>query len=255
MAELALTWWGHASATVEIGAVRVALDPLLSDRLAHLRRHGPTPPDVALNADVVLVSHLHHDHLHLPSLRRFPLDTPIVAPVGSQRLLRGLGLERIVTVAPGDVVEVGGLGIEVLPASHDGRRSPVSPYPGGAIGFRVTSGRSTFWFPGDTGLRDDMAAVAPVDLAIVPVGGWGPTLGPEHMDPVQAAEAVSRVGARHAVPVHWGTFWPYGLTSLAPAVHQRLFVTPGRRFAEALGERDQPIRAVVLAHQQRHEVP
>ena len=79
-----------------------------------------------------------------------------------------------------------------------------------------------------------MADVEPVDLALVPVGGWGPTLDEGHLDPEQAAEAVLRVGARWAVPVHWGTFWPAGLEYVARANHERLFVTPGRRFAEAL---------------------
>jgi len=37
--DLAFTWWGHASVTVEINGVRIALDPLFSDRLAHLKRY------------------------------------------------------------------------------------------------------------------------------------------------------------------------------------------------------------------------
>lgn len=248
MMGLALTWWGHASATIEIGAVRVAVDPLLTDRLFHLRRRGPTPPAEARLADVVLISHLHHDHLHLPSLRRFGRDVPIVAPRGAERLLRPLGLHRVTSVVPGDVLDVGDIRVEVLAASHDGRRSPLSSQPGVAVGFRVSSAGASFWFPGDTGLRDDMADVSPVDLAVVPVGGWGPTLGPDHMDPDQGAEAVARVGATWAVPVHWGTFWPRGLAALDAALTEKLFVTPGPRFVSALAERAPTTRAVLATH-------
>ncbi|MGW1274715.1 MBL fold metallo-hydrolase, partial [Streptomyces sp. NPDC002491] len=64
-----ITWWGHATCTVEDSDVRVLTDPLFARRLAHLRRRrGALPPPGAWNADVALVSHLHADHLHVPSL-------------------------------------------------------------------------------------------------------------------------------------------------------------------------------------------
>ena len=91
MTGLALTWWGHASTTVEIGGARVATDPLLGDRLLHLRRYAASPAARAFEADVVLISHLHHDHLHLPSLRRFGRETPILVPRGGESLLRSVG--------------------------------------------------------------------------------------------------------------------------------------------------------------------
>jgi L-ascorbate metabolism protein UlaG (beta-lactamase superfamily) len=231
---LAVTWWGHASATVEAGRSRVAVDPVLTDRLMHLVRFAMTPAAEASVADLVLISHLHHDHCHLPSLARFGADVPILVPRGGERLLARLGPERLVPVAPGDVVERAGVRVEVLPATHDGRRQPLSRVSPPALGFRIESDAGSWWFPGDTELRDDMASVGPVDLALVPIGGWGPTLADGHMHPEHAAEAVGRVGARWAVPVHWGTFWPVGLRRVAPSNHQRLFVSPGERFVLAL---------------------
>ncbi len=91
------------------------------------------------------------------------------------------------------------------------------------------------WFAGDTGLFDAMRDIGPVDVALVPVGGWGPTLGPHHLNPEQAAESVRRVGARHAIPIHYGTFWPAGLRTVAPGQFHRKCIDPGRRFAAALG--------------------
>jgi L-ascorbate metabolism protein UlaG (beta-lactamase superfamily) len=249
--DLAVTWWGHATATVELGRLRIATDPVLVDRLFHLRRYGVTPRAEASTADLVLLSHLHGDHIHLRSLRRFGRDVPVVAPHGAKRLLRRLGLEAVRTVAPGDALDVAGARVEVLPATHDDRRSPLSQLRGPALGFRVQVADRSFWFPGDSGLRDDMADVAPVDLALVPVGGWGPTLGPLHMDPDEGAEAVRRVGARWAVPVHWGTFWPVALSRITPARHTTLFVTPGPRFADALATTAPDTQAQVLGHGER----
>ena len=249
--DLAVTWWGHATATVEIGGIRIATDPVLVDRLFHLRRYGVTPRAEAREADLILLSHLHGDHIHLRSLRRFGPQVPVVAPHGARRLLRRLGLEDVRTVAPGDIVDVRGARIEVLPATHDDRRSPLSQLRGPALGFRVEAGERSFWFPGDTGLRDDMADVRRVDLALVPVGGWGPTLGPLHMDPDEGAEAVGRVGARWAVPVHWGTFWPVALSRITPARHTTLFVTPGPRFEDALRATAPDVVPLLLRHGER----
>jgi L-ascorbate metabolism protein UlaG (beta-lactamase superfamily) len=244
----AVTWWGHASTTVELGATRVATDPLLANRLYHLRRHGPRPPAAAADADLVLVSHLHADHLHRPSLHRFGAEVPLVVPRGAEELLPGRALHP---VSPGDVIELAGVRVEVLAAAHDGRRAPGSRHRGPALGFRVSGEAGSFWFPGDTGSAVDLVPVAPVDLALVPVGGWGPTLGDEHLDPQQAAAAVARVGARWAVPVHWGTFWPIGLERLDRRTHHRLFVTPGARFASALRVDAPATEAVVVAPGER----
>ena len=245
MSSLELTWWGHASATVAIGDARVAVDPLLSDHLLHLRRYGVTPGPDAADADAVLISHLHHDHLHLPSLRRFGRDVPIVVPRGGESLLRGLGPDRVLPVEPGDVLELGGTTVRVLAATHDGGRGPHTKIAGPPLGFRVDASGRSFWFPGDTELREDMAEVGRVDLALIPIGGWGPTLDDGHMDPVAGAAAVARVGAEVAVPVHWGTFWPVGLRQLARANHHRLFVTPGERFLTALADVAPDVRPVI----------
>jgi L-ascorbate metabolism protein UlaG (beta-lactamase superfamily) len=240
---LGFTWWGHATVTVELGGVRVATDPLLADRLFHLRRYARSPVGRAYDADVILLSHLHHDHCHVPSLRGFPPDVPIVVPRGGERYLRGLGSRPLVPAAPGDDLAMAGLRIAVLPATHDGRRNSWSRISPPALGFRVIGGGRSFWFPGDSELRDDMNTIDPVDLALVPIGGWGPTLADGHMHPEAGALAVARVGANWAVPIHWGTFWPRGLRRMARANHRRLFTTPGERFVKAMARDGSGVKA------------
>ncbi len=221
--------------SVELGGIRVATDPLLTRRLFHLRRPSPVPPPEAAHADVVLISHLHRDHLHLPSLRRFDPAVPVVVPRGTGSIFKGLG-RQLVEVEPGDSLDLAGLHLEVLAAQHDGCRSHYEKSAAPALGFRFTDGTTSCWYPGDTGSRADFAHVGPVDLAAVPIGGWGTTLGDEHLDPEQAAAAVAAVGARWALAVHYGTFWPMTLRQLKPANHRLLFVTPPARFRQAMSD-------------------
>ena len=72
------------------------------------------------------------------------------------------------------------------------------------------------------------------------------------MDPVAGAEAVRLVGATTAVPVHWGTFWPWGLRRVARGNHHRLFTTPGQRFVDLLEPTD--VTARLAGHGERIEL-
>ena len=217
---------------IGLGDRVVATDPLLCRRVWHLRRQTPVPPPEAARADLVLVSHLHRDHLHLPSLRRFGRDVPVVVPRGAGRLVKGLDRHRLVEVRPGDEVVVDGVTVQVLPASHDGRRSVFENGAAPALGFRFEHEGGSVWYPGDTGPRAEVAGLVPADLAAVPIGGWGPSLGDDHLDPEQAASLLARVGARWALAVHYGTFWP--LTKRRTHKHHHFFVTPPERFRAAM---------------------
>ncbi|WP_240135166.1 MBL fold metallo-hydrolase [Streptomyces sp. MUM 178J] len=229
-----ITWWGHATCTIEDSGVRLLTDPLFVRRLAHLRRRrGALPPPRAAAAEAVLVSHLHADHLHLPSLARLAPGTALIVPRGAcravpglRRLVEGAGL-RITEVAPGDEVTVdGGVRVRAVPALHDGRRLPVGPRRSPALGY-VVDGEARTYFAGDTGLFDTMAKeVGPVDVALLPVGGWGPYLGHGHLDAARAAQALAALGPSAAVPVHYGTYWPIGMDGVRP--HE--FHAPGVEF-------------------------
>ncbi|MEV6162919.1 MBL fold metallo-hydrolase [Streptomyces sp. NPDC052052] len=228
-----VTWWGHATCTIEDSGIRVLTDPLFVRRFAHLRRRrGALPGPEAAVADVVLVSHLHSDHLHLPSLARLAPGTRLVVPVGAVRSvprLRAMGSAhglRITEVAAGDTVRIGEVRIRAVPALHDGRRLPMGPHRSPALGY-VVEGEARTYFAGDTGLFDEMAqAVGPVDVALLPVGGWGPNLGHSHLDPGRASQALARLAPRSAVPVHYGTYWPIGMDGVRP--HE--FHSPGDEF-------------------------
>ncbi len=124
-----VTWWGHATCTVEDSDTRVITDPLFARRLAHLRRRrGEVPPAEARRADVAVVSHLHADHLHVPSLALLAPGTRLLVPRGAPQAvpgLRRLGHLHLREMAPGDEDTVGDLRVRAVPARHDGRRLPL----------------------------------------------------------------------------------------------------------------------------------
>jgi L-ascorbate metabolism protein UlaG (beta-lactamase superfamily) len=193
-----------------LDGVRVLTDPVLRDRIAHLRRDVSAPaPEVTTELDAVLLSHRHRDHLDLPSLRRLDRDVTMVAPVGAGDALRRAAFTSVTEVRAGDEVSVGALNVEVVPAQHDGRRQPIGP-AAPAVGY-VVAGSRRIYFAGDTDLFDDMARMAGrLDVALLPVAGWGARLGPGHLDPQRAARAAALLAPRVAVPIHWGTLSSWG---------------------------------------------
>lgn len=191
---------------LELGGVRLLTDPVLRRSVVHLRRHGPLP-EPPRRLDAVLLSHLHHDPAHLPSLRLLDQRVRVLAPRGAGAWLRRAGFPEAEELAPGEAVEVAGVDVAAVPAVHDGRRRPVGGVRAKPIGF-VVGGERRIYFAGDTDLFDEMAQLAPIDAALLPVAGWGPKLGPGHLDPERAARAAALMRPRLALPIHWGTLSP-----------------------------------------------
>jgi L-ascorbate metabolism protein UlaG (beta-lactamase superfamily) len=155
--------------------------------------------------DAVLLSHVHYDHLDRPSLRQLGTDVMVVVPIGARRLLRGFSDVREVDV--GDDLRIGAVSVHATPAEHRSARLTLRTTP--SLGF-VVSGSRRVYFAGDTDLFEGMAGLAgSLDVALLPVAGWGPKLGPGHLDPLRAAQALRLLRPRIAVPIHWGTLSPF----------------------------------------------
>jgi L-ascorbate metabolism protein UlaG (beta-lactamase superfamily) len=242
-----VTWWGHSTVWLDDSGVGLLTDPVLTDRVAHLRRvAGPTPA-LPGAPDAVLLSHLHADHFHLASLRLLPGTPALIVPRGARAFVaKALGprwASRCVELAPGEDTTVGPVRVRAVPAAHDGARGPWSRDRALAVGF-VVEGAARTWYAGDTGLFDEMNEIGPLDLALIPVGGWGPTLASHgHLDAADGAEALRRVKPLWAVPIHYGTLWPIGMTRF----RTHMFELPGGRFAELAARAAPDTRVRVLA--------
>jgi L-ascorbate metabolism protein UlaG (beta-lactamase superfamily) len=214
---LSIEFIGHSTLLVELDGIRFLTDPATRARIGPLRRVEPVPLRRRLaGIDAVLVSHLHWDHLDVPSLRDLGARVPILVPAGAGDWVRAAGFHRVTDVVVGDRVDIGGVQVEVVPALHSGFRPPFGP-TAPALGFVLRGSRSVY-FAGDTDLFPEMAGFADtVDVALLPVWGWGPILGRGlHLDPRRAAETVRLLRPRTAVPIHWGTYWPHALGRVYP---------------------------------------
>lgn len=200
----AVTWLGHSSLVIDVDGVRFVTDPVLSRRVVHLSRDRGVPRSSLGRLDAVLVSHVHLDHLDLPSLRRIERSVPVVLPLRAGGIVRRCGFEHVHEVSPGDKLAFGEVSVEAVSAAHGAVRRYVR---GGtrALGYVMRGSRSVY-FAGDTDLFEEMRELAPLDVALLPVSGWGPRLPPGHLDPRRAAEALLLLRPAVAVPIHWGTY-------------------------------------------------
>jgi L-ascorbate metabolism protein UlaG (beta-lactamase superfamily) len=235
-----LTYVGHATVLVELDGSRILTDPVLRARIAHIRRQGPVPSMQRLvPLDAVLISHAHADHLDLPSLRMVADGATVVAPRGCKALLRRSGARRIVELEEGQRCCMGAVTVEAFHADHDGRRHPLARRIA-ALGYLLT-GTARVYFAGDTDLFADMAELAGrVDVACLPVAGWGPRLPPGHLDPARAARAVALIRPAIAVPIHWGTMRSIGAR---PATDLQ---EPARAFANAVSALGLEVEPAIL---------
>lgn len=234
-----VTWIGHATVLIELDGVRVLTDPVLRNRVAYLRRIGPVGQDQLHDLDAILISHLHYDHLDIPSLRRLGRSHRLVVPRGAGPMLRRRGFEDIVEVVAGDELALRAVTVRVTHAEHAAGRGPLGT-KASPVGFTIC-GSASVYFAGDTDLFDSMGEIGPLDVALLPIWGWGASLGPGHLDPRRAAESVALLRARIAVPIHWGTYYPL---HLKPGYFLR---EPPEEFERAAAELAPETKVQVLA--------
>ena len=184
--------------------VRLLTDPVLRHRIGPLVRVVPDPPAID-PVDCVLISHLHADHADVRSLRGLDCRGPFVAPHPGLGWLLGRGLENATDVRAGDDLRLASVHVTATPATHDRRRWPFGA-AADPVGYLIR-GSSSVYFAGDTDLFLAMAELrGRVDVALLPVWGWGSRLGAGHLDPESAAAATALIEPAVVIPIHWGTY-------------------------------------------------
>ena len=151
------------------------------------------------------------------------------------------GIGPVVEAGPGDRLHLSGLQIDCLPTDHSGERVPFGPHAP-ALAFEIC-GTRRIYFVGDTGYFEPMRTSSqPLDVAMLPVAGWGDSLGPGHLDPAEAARAARQLRPRWVIPTHWGAY-----RNAIPGFRRGLQNSdPAQQLTAALAENPLGIETVVL---------
>ena len=203
-----VTWLAHAGLLFENANIKILVDPYLSDSLSEkgeaFSRRVPINGDYLLcDPDVILITHAHRDHLDLETLSAVMKNSThpmtVLAPYSAYKILEGLGGDHnYVMLNPHSVWGELGVTFYATHAEHSDRD---------AVGFIIDDGRKTYYVSGDTlynyDVIDDVLDLAPdgVDVAFLPISGKG-----NKMNAKDAADFAYEIGAKAAVPVHWGLF-------------------------------------------------
>lgn len=233
-ADLAVTWYGHATALIEVDGYRILTDPVWSERVSPSPLVGPArlhPVPAPLSelppVDAVIISHDHYDHLDAATVRALVAgqSAPFVVPVGIGAHLRHWGVpdQRIVELDWG-----GSISLSELGRARDGEDLTITCVEARHFSGRGLIRNTTLWaswslagptrrvyFGGDTGYTKSFAeagtTLGPFDLTLLPIGAYDERWTDVHMNPEEAVRAHADLCAgdpAHGllVPIHWATF-------------------------------------------------
>ena len=217
---VAVSWFGHSTALLEIDGYRVLTDPVWSERCSPSDVVGPGrmhPPPVPLESlpalDAIVVSHDHYDHLDIDTIIGLARSqwAPFVVPLGVGSHLREWGIpdERIIELDWNERTQIDELTLICTPARH--------------FSGRFLNRNTTLWaswaiigpahrafFGGDTGYTKSFAEIGsehgPFDVTLMPVGAYNKSWPDIHMNPEDAVLAHRDVNGGLLVPIHWCTF-------------------------------------------------
>jgi L-ascorbate metabolism protein UlaG (beta-lactamase superfamily) len=217
---LHVTWYGHASALIEIEGSRVLFDPVWSDRVSPSAFVGPkrlhpvpVPLDELPPIDAIVISHDHYDHLDLPTVRTLlrTQSAPFVVPLGIGAHLERwqVPADRIVELDWEENAEVGALKLTATAAQHFSGRG-LSRDGTLWASWVVAGPKRRVFYSGDTGYFDGFATIGakhgPFDVALVQIGAYDPLWPDIHMTPEEGVATHMDVHAHVLIPVHWATF-------------------------------------------------
>ena len=210
--EFHVTWIGHASWLIQTEGVNVLVDPVWANWLGIVKR--VRMPGLAIAElppiHLVLVTHAHFDHLHLASLKQVANGQPIIVPKGVGSLVKNRGYGEVVELEYWEQIACGPLTITFTPSKHWGARVVHDTHRGfGGFLIQNSAGRTVFhcgdsaYFEGFTRIGETAA----IDLALMPIGAYDSMSGREvHMNPEEALTSFTDLGAKHMMPMHYGTF-------------------------------------------------
>ena|SRR5579864_278664 len=202
--DVSFTWVGHGTWKARSAKGKeIIIDPWVMNNPA-----APENLKKVDRCDLMLITHGHFDHIHdaLEIARRTKPAIVCNHEIGQWLGSKGIPADTIVAGNQGGTLEAAGISVTLVHAEHSCGISDDNGivYGGDACGLVIEFENGfTVYFAGDTDVFGDMALIAELskfDVAFLPIGGWF-TMGPE-----RAAKAVSLLGVKTVVPMHFATF-------------------------------------------------
>jgi L-ascorbate metabolism protein UlaG (beta-lactamase superfamily) len=185
---LKISWLGHDGFKIK-NSKTIYVDPYVME--------------AGEKADIILISHEHFDHYSPGVIKKIVTpNTTIITTALVKRQLSGTKTKEIRAVKPGEKIFVDDVSVETVPAYNLNKfRSPGQPFHSKQeemLGFIVTINGVRIYHAGDTDSVPEMEGMN-VDIACLPVSGT------YVMTAEEAAEAVSRIKPKIAIPMHYGS--------------------------------------------------
>jgi L-ascorbate metabolism protein UlaG (beta-lactamase superfamily) len=187
-----IEWLGHASFRISTQGKIIYIDPYVID-------------ENAFRADLIIVTHEHHDHCAVDNIQKLLKEkTIVIAPQNCLTKLSFVPRQSLRLLSPNDSAVIGDVQIKTIPAYNVNKfRAPNIPYHPKNFGFGVVFNFAgvKIYHAGDTDFVPEMHELAEynIDVALVPVGGK------YTMDPKEAVQAIQVIKPKVAIPMHWGT--------------------------------------------------
>ena len=198
-----IVWMGQAGLLIDTGNIKIMVDPYLSDSVARInpKNWRRVPVDEAFfreEPDMIVITHNHLDHLDPETLSRL-LDTQktvtLLASYDAWQEARKFGgNHNYVMFNRGTVWTQDGLIFTAVKAEHSDLT---------AIGFVLDDGVQKIYITGDTLYNKEIFGDLPedIDAVFLPINGVG-----NNMNIADAKRFARKIGAKKAVPIHWGLF-------------------------------------------------
>lgn len=214
-----VTWLGHAAFIVRIAGKTILTDPFIGKTAGPIgigpKRFvaSPLTVDELPEADVMVISHNHYDHLdaHAIDNYRYKGSTRVIVPLGLGRFFTKRGYTHVLEQDWWDTWVLDDLTVTTLPAVHFSGRGLFDRNETLWASFAFESGSERIWFSGDTAAGDVFGDIGErfgsFDLALVAIGAYAPReiMQSVHASPEEAIEIVRQIGASKAIGMHWGT--------------------------------------------------